>query len=317
MRKIVFLFILFSFILNAKPILKNGFEYSSTVDKNNSFILYLVGSMEMVFGFDYQLDIKNKEKNLKTTEEFYLLLPIPNPLKSWTKSEQDVFNNLEKATKPEGMVEPEATKNSKKITPKTIQKPKVVPIKYGAKVADVYKSEFIGQKAFDDVNKFLKEKNYSEAAFDDYKYYIDRKWSFVVIQYKAEKGAVATKGTVEPIHLSLDADMVSFAMRIFKGSDKFKTSVYILSQFDLDLSDLTKISLTTVELENPKQSQQNRVTIITELGDAVVRFYDKIAQENEIFKDMENNNLRLYHIYGKDLDLSKWDSNSDLYLNNK
>ncbi|MBN2694320.1 DUF2330 domain-containing protein [bacterium] len=314
MKKIVLLAILFSSIIMAKPLLKNGYDYKSTIEKNNAFILYLVGSMEMVFGFDYQLEIKNKEKNMKTTDEFYFLLPIPNPLKNWSKSEQEIFNNLEKATKPEGMSDSKTDKNSKKNSSKKVVKP---VIKYGAKVQDVFKSEFIGQKAFDDVNKFLKEKNYPEASFDDYKYYIDRKWSFIVIQYKAEKNAILAKGTVEPIYLSLDADMVSFALRVFKGSENFKTSVYILSQFDLDLSDLTKISLTTVELENPKLSQQNRVTIITELGDSVISFYDKIAQENEIFKDMENNNLRLYHIYGKDLDLSKWDSSSDLSLNNK
>lgn len=330
MKKLLLFLCLISFAVYSKPMLKTTIEGDFNIKQVNSFVLYLVGSMEMVFSFDYSMNIKNiktenadpKKKEIKKeTDEFIFVLPIPNPLKKWEASNQGIFTDLFNATLPEGM--PDTTKKDTKSA-KTTKKAQPVVSKNANKIIikDVFKTEEIGQKAFDEINKHLKENNYAELNQEEYVYYIDRNWSFIIIKYGMTNGMIPKEATIEPIYLSLDTDMVAFPLRIFKDTGKVNFDVYVLSQFDLDLSDLSKFYLTTTEIENPKQTQQNRMTIITELGENVVKFYDKIAQNNEVFKDMERTTLKMFHFYGKDINsgeksISSWSKSNDFNLNNK
>jgi hypothetical protein len=200
------------------------------------------------------------------------------------------------------------------------QKMKSINNKFNVVIQDVFKPAQLGKKAFDEVNEYLKKNSYAELSYNDYKYYTDRSWSFVVVKYVTKKGSIAKKGSVEPIYLSLEADSAAFPLRIFKNSEKLKTNVYVLSSFDLDLTGVKTYGLNTIEQEDNELSQRNRLTIITELGDSVVNFYDNISKKNEVFKDMENNNLRLFHVYGVLNDknkISSWDNSTDFLLENK
>ena len=272
--------------------------------------------MELVVGFDYDLKIKKNNKSKKAkkrTDEFLFVLPVPNTITSWKTEKNTIFKDLYNSSLPEKM--PNVKK--KKKLPKKMRR---INNRFAVVVQDVFKPAQLGKKAFEEVNEYLKKNGYNELNYTDYKYYTDRSWSFIVVKYVTKRGFIPKKGTVQPIYVSLEADSAAFPLRIFKDSPKLKTDIYILSSFDLELKDLKNYGLTTIEQQDNELSQSNRLTIITELGDSVVNFYDRISEKNEIFKDMENNNLRLFHIYGVLNDknkISSWDSSTDFILENK
>ena len=313
---IVLLLLAFTSSIYGKILLKNNFEYDYKLQNLNVFELYIVGNMEMVTSFDYELNIKKNnesKKAKKKTDEFMLVLPVPNTITAWKTENNTLFKDLYNSSLPEKM--PNIKK--KKKLPKKMKR---ISNKFSVVVQSVFKPAQLGKKGFDEVNEFLNKNKYPELTMSDYKYYIDRTWSFVVVKYVAKKGSVAKKGKVQPVYLSLEADTTAFPLRIFKGIKNLKTNIYVLSSFDLDLKGLKSYGLTTIEQKDAELSQKNRLTIITELGDSVVNFYDRISEKNEIFKDMENNNLRLFHVYGTLNDknqISSWDASTDFMLENK
>ena len=310
------LLIFFTTGIFGKALLKNNFEYDFKTKNLKVFELYIVGNMELVVGFDYELKIKKNNKSKKAkkrTDEFMFVLPVPNTITSWKTEKNTLFKDLYNSTLPEKM--PNVKK--KKKLPKRMRR---INNRFKVVVQDVFKPAQLGKKAFDEVNEYLKKNGYNELSFNEYKYYIDRSWSFVVIKYVTKKGYIAKKGSVQPIYLSLEADSAAFPLRIFKDSPKLKTDIYVLSSFDLELKDVKNYGLKTIEQVDNELSQSNRLTIITELGDSVVNFYDRISSKNEDFKDMENNNLRLFHVYGVLNDknkISSWDASTDFLLENK
>ena len=313
---ILSILLIFTTGIFAKPLLKSNFEYDFKTKNLKVFELYIVGNMELVVGFDYELKIKKNNKSKKAkkrTDEFMFVLPVPNTITAWKTQKNTIFKDLYNSTLPEKM--PNVKK--KKKLPKKMRR---INNRFAVVVQEVFKPAQLGKKAFDEVNEYLTKNNYNELKYNDYKYYIDRSWSFVVVKYVTKRGFVPKKGTVQPVYLSLEADSAAFPLRIFKNHPKLKTDIYILSSFDLELKDLKNYGLTTIEQEDNELSQSNRLTIITELGDSVVNFYDRISEKNEVFKDMENNNLRLFHIYGILNDknqISSWDDSTDFLLENK
>jgi len=313
---IILLLLAFTSSTYGKILLKKNFEYDYKVKDLKVFELYIVGNMEMVTSFDYELNIKKNsesKKAKKRTDEFMLVLPVPNTITAWKTEKNTLFKDLYNSSLPEKMPN---IKKKKKLA----KKMKRINNKFSVVVQNVFKPAQLGKKGFNEVNEYLSKNKYPELSMSDYKYYIDRTWSFVVVKYVAKKGFVAKKGSIQPVYLSLEADTTAFPLRIFKDIKNLKTNIYVLSSFDLDLKDLKSYGLTTIEQTDNELSQKNRLTIITELGDSVVNFYDRISEKNEVFKDMENNNLRLFSIYGTLNDknkISSWDGSTDFMLENK
>ena len=313
---LVSLFLIFTSSLYSKVLLKDNYEYDFKIKDLKVFELYIVGNMELVVGFDYELKIKKNnlsKKAKKKTDEFLFVLPVPNTITAWKTEKNTIFKNLYNASLPEKM--PNVKK--KKKLPKKMRR---IKNRFKVVVQDVFKPAQLGQKAFNEVNEYLKKNKYPELSIADYKYYIDRDWSFVIVKYVTKKGSIAKKGAVQPVYLSLEASNVAFPLRNFKENKKLNTNIYVLSSFDLELKTLKDYGLNTIEQLDSELSQRNRLTIITEIGDSVVNFYDAIAEKNEVFKDMENSNLRLFHIYGKINDknkISSWDKSTDFMLENK
>ncbi len=307
-----------TFSLSANPLmLKKNFEYDATVKNVNAFELFIVGNMELVISLDYELKItKNNEskKAKKKTDELMVVLPIPNNIVKWKTTNNTLFKDLYNSTLP---IKKKVVKKRKKL-PKPLRR---VNNKFKVIVQEIFKTDKLGQKAFNALNEHLKKNGYNELQFSDYKYYIDRDWTFIAVKYVVKKGSIPKKGNLQPIYLSLEAANVAFPLRAFKEYKNFNFNFYILSNFNMDLKDIKKFKLSTVDMDDNDLEQKNRITILTELGGSVIDFYDAISETNEIFKDMETTTLNMFHIYGKGLNKGKntltFSPSDDLMLDNK
>ncbi len=332
--------ILISFSLSAHSLLvKKDFKNKVNIKNVNVFELFIVGNMQLVVDMDYDIDVKidkkedktkkedkankkklkikklkkvkkKKGKKLVNLDELLLVLPVPNTINSYKNKNNVLFTDLYNSSLP--------TKKKNVKKKKVLRKKRKHTKKDILVIQEVYQNKEFGIKSFKKLNEYLSKNKYNELDEKDYKYYIDRDWNFIAIKYVNKgKDKIFKTASLEPIHLSLEAANVVFPMRTLKENENFSFNFYILSNFKMDLKNISKFSLKTVETEDKELEQKNRLTILTELGDSVVDFYDAISSKNEIFKDMETNTLNLYHIYSDNIKKINFSKSDELLLDNK